>query len=131
MKEPKWLDKDFVLLMHREQLCQHGGIATIREKGLFESCLDKPKNLFYYGSQDIVELGASYCIGFCKNPVFVDGNKRIASFTMEFFLIKNGYEVVVNDAEIYLVIINLASSKWTPEIFTQWLKDSTKPIDKK
>ncbi|EKS09442.1 toxin-antitoxin system, toxin component, Fic domain protein [Leptospira santarosai str. JET] len=43
-KEPKWLNQKIVLTIHLDQLKQHGGSQGIRDRGLLESALDRPRN---------------------------------------------------------------------------------------
>jgi death-on-curing protein len=46
MKEPTWIRQDVVLRMHDEALIFHGGAEGVRDPGLLESALARPKNLF-------------------------------------------------------------------------------------
>ena len=125
MKKPKWLSQDLIIALHKEQLIRHGGLHGIREEGLLQSCLDKPKNQFFYGSTDIVELAASYALGFCRNHVFVDGNKRIALLAMVTFLKQNHYTITAAKPNVYAIIMALAGSELSDKKFTSWLKDNT------
>jgi death-on-curing protein len=74
--EPKWLGVQSVLVMHDEQLAEHGGAAGVRDLGLLESALARPRNAWSYGQDDLVALGALYAAGIMRNHPFVDGNKR-------------------------------------------------------
>jgi len=68
MNEPKWLHKDMVLALHALSVANFGGTAGIRDDGLLESALDRPKNLFAYGDNpSIFKLAAAYCTGIVKN----------------------------------------------------------------
>jgi death-on-curing protein len=44
MKEPAWLKLEVILVLHRESLEEHGGLDGIREMGLLESALARPRN---------------------------------------------------------------------------------------
>jgi death-on-curing protein len=90
MKEPVWIRQDVVLRMHEEALMLHGGPEGVRDLGLLESALARPKNLFAYSEQDlsIARFAASYAKGILANHPFVDGNKRTA-FTVSLTLQKN------------------------------------------
>lgn len=92
MSEPKWLTIAMVEAMHNEALALFGGGAGMRDRGLLESALDRPRNLFAYNSDaSLFDMAASLCIGICKNHAFVDGNKRTALLSANAFLFLNGY----------------------------------------
>ena len=44
-----WIDETVVLAIHDEQLAEHGGRSGIRDRGLLQSALARPKNLAAYG----------------------------------------------------------------------------------
>jgi death-on-curing protein len=50
----------------------------IRDLGLIESALNRPKNLLLYNDPDIFDLAAAYGYGLARNHGFIDGNKRTA-----------------------------------------------------
>ena len=50
MTEPRWLALVHVLAIHSDQIKTHGGSAGLRDRGLLESALERPKNQFHYGS---------------------------------------------------------------------------------
>ncbi|MXY41823.1 MAG: cell filamentation protein Fic [Rhodospirillaceae bacterium] len=45
MKTPRWLTAAMVEAIHREVLAASGGSSGLRDRGLLESALDRPKNL--------------------------------------------------------------------------------------
>ena len=50
MSEPIWLEMDAVLALHDMQLAAFGGAAGLRDAGLLESALYRPRNLFGYAA---------------------------------------------------------------------------------
>ena len=54
--------QDVVLAMHEEALAQHGGPSGVRDLGLLESALGRPKNLFAYSEEPVslAQLAAAY-----------------------------------------------------------------------
>ena len=48
MNEPIWVLEQIVIAVHEILLAEHGGLAGVRDKGLLESALAKPKQLFSY-----------------------------------------------------------------------------------
>jgi len=51
-----WIDPAVILAVHDEQLAEHGGAAGVRDAGLLESALARPRNLAHYGQPDACEL---------------------------------------------------------------------------
>lgn len=43
---PVWLRKELVLVVHRRQVLQHRGRLGIRDEGLLESALVRPRQIF-------------------------------------------------------------------------------------
>jgi death-on-curing protein len=80
VRELIWIRDQVVLAIHRRQLAEHGGLEGIRDKGLLQSALYRPKNLLAYSESppDMAALAAAYAYGIVKNHPFVDGNKRTA-----------------------------------------------------
>jgi death-on-curing protein len=65
--EPVWLRKELVLVVHRRQVLQHGGTLGIRDEGLLESALARPRQIFAYEPEaDIAWLAASYAWGIVR-----------------------------------------------------------------
>ena len=120
-----WLSSDVLLAVHDEQLAEHGGAAGVRDLGLFESALSRPRNLVSYGSPDVCELAAAYGYGLARNHPFVDGNKRTAFVAVELFLMLNGHDLVADDANCVLTMLAVAAGTLPEPAFAQWLRDHT------
>lgn len=43
-----WLSLPLVIAIHQEQIAEHGGANGLRDKGLLESALTRPQNLYGY-----------------------------------------------------------------------------------
>lgn len=129
MDEPQWLLRKAIVRAHAMQLAEHGGQAGIRDEGLLESALSRPRNLWAYNSPkpDPVALAAAYAFGLAKNHPFFDGNKRIAAVACEAFLIQQGVALTANDEEWYGAMIALASGEWDESVFAAWLRNHTAP----
>lgn len=122
--EPKWLGVQSVLVMHDEQLAEHGGLGGVRDRGLLESALARPRNAWTYGEQDLVALGALYAAGVMRNQPFVDGNKRTGFLAAYAFLYVNGLEVAADEAEVIVQCLSLAASEIDEAEFAAWLRDN-------
>ena len=99
MSEPVWLDLDELLQIHEEQIAEFGGGAGVRDLGLIESALARPRQLFHYsGEEDVLVLAVRLGIGLAMNHGFVDGNKRTGAQAMIDFLALNGWRLgMAND----------------------------------
>ena len=121
--DPVWVKADVVVAIHRRQLSEHGGLAGIRDKGMLESALGKPQNLFAYLSPkpSIASLAASYAFGISKNHPFVDGNKRAAFVVCELFLRLNGKRLSASAEEKYLIFMRLAEGDLSEGDLSDWI----------
>jgi death on curing protein len=125
--EPKWLGVESVLVMHEEQLAEHGGAAGIRDLGLLDSALARPRNAWSYGQSDLVALGALYAAGVMRNHPFVDGNKRTGFLAAYAFLYVNGLEIVADEAEVIVQCLSLAAGEIDDSEFAAWLRENVQP----
>ena len=119
-----WLLRETVEAIHDEQLAWHGGGEGIRDAGLLESAIDRPKNLAAYGDPDLASLAASLGHGIVKNHPFVDGNKRTAFVAVEAFLLLNGAPFTASDAECVLTMERLAAGSLGEEEFAAWIRQN-------
>lgn len=127
MPDRIWLDPGQLLAAHDEQLAEHGGASGIRDPGMFEFALARPRNLAACGDPDAATLAAAYCFGLAKNHAFVDGNKRISLVAMEAFLMLNGHQLVADDAQCVLVILSVASGAFGEEELAEWIRSHIQP----
>jgi len=119
-----WLETALVLAIHDRQLAEHGGSAGVRDEGLLESALARPRQLYAYGdpAPDRADLAATLACGLARNPPFVDGNKRTAAVACETFIELNGAVLEAEDLELYLLYLALAEGKRGEQAFAAWLR---------
>jgi death on curing protein len=123
MTEPIWIEKPEVLVAHAMQLSEHGGSEGIRDEGLLESALSKPKNVFAYDENpNLCRLAASYAFVIARNHPFLDGNKRTALVVSLGFLRVNGLSVVSTPEDTYFTFLHLADGTLSEDELTQWFK---------
>ena len=128
MMEPKWLTKEIVLALHAESVAEFGGSPGLRDAGLLESALDRPRNLFAYGDEpSLFELAAAYCAGIVKNHPFVDGNKRAGDLAVRAFLRLNGYLYEPEEAEEVVMIVALAAGEIDADALAAWIAENASP----
>lgn len=119
----RWIDRSFVLAVHDQQLTVHGGSAGVRDEGLLDSALARPKNLAAYGKPDLAALAASYAFGLARNHPFVDGNKRTALVVCETFKIDNGCRLEATDAELVVLFESLAAGEIRETELAGWIRE--------
>lgn len=125
MDEPVWIIKAVVLALHEEQLAEHGGSPGLRDEGLLDSALNRPKNPLLYGNPDIYDLAAAYAYGIAKNHPFLDGNKRASFVVCEAFLDLNGCDLTAGDEKALLTWIAMAEGTITEPELSQWLRTNS------
>lgn len=131
MAEPTWIPEAVVRALHARQLAEHGGTDGLRDEGLLESALARPKQRWAYGSPepDLCALAASYAAGLAKNHPFLDGNKRTAHVVYRLFLKRNGLDLTASMEDRYLAMWRLAAGEVDEEWFGNWLREHTAPIE--
>ena len=129
MTEPDWLELDFVLDFHAEQLALFGGPDGIRDLGLLESALARPQNKFAYGETDLAALAASYGFGIARNHPFVDGNKRTALASMIVFLNLNEFALAAPQETATAIVLALAAGEIGEDVLARWIADNIRPLD--
>ena len=122
-----WLDPSVVRAVHEEQLAEHGGAAGVRDEGLLESALARPRHLAQYGEPDVAAMAASYAFGLARNHPFVDGNKRTAFVAAELFLALNGGGLAAEDGDCVMTMLALAAGDLDEPTFAAWLRERSAP----
>lgn len=124
MKEPRWLSTVTVLTIHADQITSHGGSFGLRDRGLLQSALDRPRNRFHYEpSSDLLSLAASYGFGLARNHPFVDGNKRVAFQAMYVFLGLNGLRIEAEEEEVVGLMVSVAAGEIDEAGIAAWLRE--------
>ena len=111
----RWVALSAVLAIHEEQLAEHGGLDGIRDRGLLESALHRPRDLQNYGQPDLADLAAACAFGIARNHPFLDGNKRTSAVVTRLFLRLNGHDVDATQAERLAVWLALGAGETTEQ----------------
>ncbi|HWG21364.1 MAG TPA: type II toxin-antitoxin system death-on-curing family toxin [Terracidiphilus sp.] len=129
MSEPRWIQDRAVLGMHEEQLKEHGGPEGVRDMGLLESALARPKNILAYAEQtpSLGRLAAAYAKGIVANHPFVDGNKRTAFVVSLTFLSLNGLKVTASKEDRILTFWKLADGSLSEDELAVWFERNSAP----
>jgi death-on-curing protein len=127
MSEPVWLDGRLLRRVHGMMLREHGGAEGVRDDGLLEAALARPRQHYVYAepAPDLCELAALYAAGLVRNHPFVDGNKRAGFMAAYVFLARNGLELQADEAEATQMVRALAASEIDARVFAEWLRRET------
>ncbi len=119
-----WLELSIIYAIHEAQVQEHGGGVGIREPGLLESALNRPRHHAAYmdGAPDIPKRAAIYGIAFVRNHPFIDGNKRVGLVALELFLRRNGFRLIADNAACVVQILALAAGERTDDEFIAWVQ---------
>ena len=124
MSEPFWLTRQIIIAIHDEQLAIHGGASGLRDEGLLESALDRPRNKWSYENAELPELAAAYAFAIARNHPFVDGNKRTSFLALYTFLGVNGVDFDVPEAVAAAMILSLAGGEADELGLIRWIRDN-------
>jgi death on curing protein len=120
-----------VRILQSESVQLFGGSAGVRDAGLFENALDRPRNKWHYDpSVSVFRLGGAYGFGMAKNHAFVDGNKRAALLAVRAFLFANGYLLLPDEIETVTVIEGLAAGSVSEDVLTGWIESNATKQDR-
>lgn len=122
----KWLTLEMVKGLHLQSIAAAGGSPGIRDEGLLQSTVDRPRNIHAYSDAPSMHaLAAAYGFGIIRNHPFVDGNKRAGILATAVFLDINGYAFRPDEAEAVNVVLALAASEIDEEVSANWIADFT------
>ncbi len=125
MTEILWLDLPEVLAIHARQLDEHGGASGLRDSGLLESALARPRQRHAYGDPDVFDLAAAYTAAIIANHPFVDGNNRMGFVVGVLFLELNGPFLTASEADATRAVLDLAAGEMNEDEFASWLRTNS------
>ena len=127
MKEPVWIREKDALALHEQQIVLFGGATGVRNAGLLDSALARPRNLFAYAERPVTmaEMAAAYAFGISANHPFLDGNKRTAMHVSFVFLEFNGVAVRATPEDACLTFLGLAAGEISEGELALWFARNT------
>ena len=100
MTEPDWLSAETVILINKRVVAKTGEPFVLRDYGLLDMAIAKPKNHYQYRYvEDVVSLAATLLFGVARNHPFAQGNKRTGFLSAVVFLELNGYAIDLADTD--------------------------------
>jgi death-on-curing protein len=126
--EPNWLPIEAVIEHNRLELSETGENHFLRDRGLLESALARPRNAFAYGEADVFVLAMALMAGIARAHAFEQGNKRTAFAAMRLFLRINGYDTAFDDSVSWAdEMISLVEHRSTEEDFVRAVRPFVVP----
>jgi len=124
VSEPEFLLREVVEYLHDQAVRTYGGHFGIRDEGLLESALARPRQKWAYGdpAPDIAAVAAAYAFGIGRNRAFVDGNKRTGWAACVLFLKANDVSIGATGYESVEKMVALAEGALTEDDFADWLR---------
>ena len=131
MDDPIWIGKELAIAIHHRQLAEHGGADGVRDEGLLESALARPRQRFAYEdpTPTIPAMAAAYAFGIARNHAFIDGNKRTAYVVCRTFLILNGFDLTADRVDRYRTFLALAEGSLSEAELAAWLTENTRQAE--
>jgi death on curing protein len=125
---PRWLTRAHLEMIHQATLQEHGGRPGIRDEGMLDSALNRPRNKFTYGESDLAALAAACAFGLARNHGFIDGDKRVAFQAMYVFLGLNRQELDAAEPEVVDVMRRLAAGRVTEASLATWVREHMRAL---
>ena len=124
--EPRWISKKALLMLHEESLALFGGASGLRDEGLLDSALARPRNTHAYNPDStLADLAASYGFGLAKNHAFLDGNKRAAFLSIGMFLSINGHKLVADQVDAIQTMLAVAAGELDQRGLSVWIQKNS------
>ncbi len=98
----QFLSLDEAVAIHERVIERFGGTPGIRDMGLLESALYRPRTGYY---ADLAQMAAALFESLINHHAFVVGNKRAAFFSCDVFLRLNGWRLVIDAGAAYAFIV--------------------------
>ncbi len=120
-----WLDEADILALHDRLLVFHGGAAGLRDAGLLQSALARPRQREAYGaSADVIDLATALTAGLVKNHPFIDGNKRTGFVAGILFIELNGYRFNAAESAAADAVLAIAAGTIDEAGYTAFLREN-------
>jgi len=130
-KEPLWIEERDALAIHDRLLAIYGGATGLRDRGLLESALARPRQHHAYAdASDVVEMAALYTAGIVRNHPFVvpfnGGNERTGFVVGVLFLELHGFDFKASEADATQAVMALAAGTLDEAGYAAWLRENAK-----
>ena len=115
-----------ILAIHSDQIERYGGSQGLRDPGLLEAALFRPRTGYY---QSLIDEAAALWESLSQNHPFVDGNKRTAFASTYVFLLINSLRIVAGDEDAQVFVLGLyEAGQFEFENLRAWLSENTEAV---
>lgn len=116
-----------VLALHELMMAKfERSAAPLRNEGLLESAIMRPRMAFHYESADLIRQCALLTVSISQAQAFMDGNKRTAFAACDVFLRLNGLALSSDPLTLAMQLEAVAERRGSLEEatnqFEQWLR---------
>lgn len=120
----KYLSVEQVLFIHSRLIDTTGGAHGVRDVGLLQSAVNRPKATFEGKDlyHDIFHKSAALMESLTNNHPFIDGNKRTAITSSALFLRHSGYVLNASQKELETITLRLALKKASFQDAVEWFR---------
>lgn len=126
----RYLGVNQCLALYRAVIEASGGAPGLRDPGLLESALARPRAGFgeHELYPDFFSKAAALLEGICRNHPFVDGNKRMAIEAARVFLLMNGIDVIATTDEKVKMVLGVASRRLDTGEVAHWISRHSRTV---
>lgn len=115
------------MAIHDRLVAVHGGASGLRDRGLLQSALARPRQPHAYTDRaDIIIMAALYTAGIVRNHPFVDGNKRTGFVVGILFLELHGFDFKASEEDATQAVWDLAAGKFEEDGYAPWLRSNAR-----
>lgn len=121
-----------IIYIHSEILKISGGLSGVRDIGLLESAVNKP-HMHVFGVESyrtIYAKAAAILESIALFHPFVDGNKRTAMASADFYLFLNGINLQMTNEEYVTFMLRVVQEKTKVPYISRWLEEHSSPSAK-
>lgn len=125
-----YLSAQQVLFIHARLIVEAGGGRGVRDVGLLESAVARPRATFdgidLYPT--LFDKAAALMESLILNHPFVDGNKRVAITAASLFMLRNGRRVVVGNDELEQFTLQVVNGRPPLDELSLWFRANTEVL---
>jgi len=123
VKEPRWISRRALILLHAESLAEHGGLPGLRDEAGLAAAHARAHHAYSYEPKlDLARLAGAYGFRIVRGHPFNDGNKPAGLLAIGLFLRLTGYDLPVEDVEAVETITALAAGSLTETKLVEWIR---------
>ncbi|MGH2582594.1 MAG: type II toxin-antitoxin system death-on-curing family toxin [Anaerolineales bacterium] len=122
-----FLTTEQVLFIHSRIISETGGSHGVRDLGLLESAVARPRSTYEGRNQypDLFAKAAALMHSLVNNHPFVDGNKRTGVASAALFLRRNGWKLTVSSDDLESITLRVTSGNVPINELSNWLRSNS------